>query len=75
MLLELYVPVLAIVGLQQFLKTEEKQRKKYLLHTLYICLGLMGVLLLAKGFLDFQGANDGYYANQQIVQAIVESNF
>lgn len=71
-LLELCVPVLAIVGLQQFLKTEEEQRKKYLLHTLYICLGLMGVLLLAKGFLDFQGANDSYYANQQILQAIVE---
>ena len=57
-LLELCVPILAIVGLQQFLKTEEEQRKKYLLHTLYICLGLMGVLLLAKGFLDFQGANE-----------------
>ena len=38
-LLELCVPILAIVGLQQFLKTEEEQRKKYLLHTLYICLG------------------------------------
>ena len=64
-ILELCVPVLAIVGLQQFLKTPEEERKKYLLHSLYICLGVMLLLFLGKGFFDFQSANDVYSGRPQ----------
>ena len=71
-ILELCVPILAIVGLQQFLKTPEEERKKYLLYSLYICLGVMLLLFLGKGFFDFQSANDVYYGNREIVQMIVE---
>ncbi|GJH40687.1 membrane protein [Capnocytophaga sp. HP1101] len=71
-ILELCVPILAIIGLQQFLKTPEEERKKYLLNTLYICLGVMLLLFLGKGFFDFQSANDVYYGNREIVQMIVE---
>jgi hypothetical protein len=71
-ILELCVPILAIVGLQQFLKTPEEDRKKYLLYSLYICLGVMLLLFLGKGFFDFQSANDVYYGNREIVQMIVE---
>jgi len=71
-ILELCVPILAIVGLQQFLKTPEEERKKYLLYSLYICLGVMLLLFLGKGFFDFQSANDVYYSNREIVQMIVE---
>lgn len=74
-ILELCVPILAILGLYQFTKTEITSRKKTLLYALYLSLGLMLLLFIAKGFCDFIGANDAMYAQyygNDVVQMIKE---
>lgn len=74
-LLELCVPILALLGLQSFLKLPAQEAKKKLLKSLYLCLGLVIALLIGKGFLDFAGANDAVYAQyygEKVMELIVE---
>ena len=74
-LLELCVPVLAIIGLHQFINTPEQERRKPLLYSIYISLGLMAFLLLIKNFLSFTGASDAAYAqyfDADIMQKIID---
>lgn len=59
-LLELCIPVLAIMGLQSFFKDEENQTKSLKL-TGITAIGLIVVLFLAKGMFDFTTPNDNYY--------------
>lgn len=59
-ILELCVPVLAIMGLQSFIKNEEN-RKKSLLYTAGTSIGIIVLLFLFKGMFEFTTANDNYY--------------
>jgi hypothetical protein len=59
-ILELCLPVLAIMGLQSFFKENENQ-KKSLLYTAATSIGLIVLLFLAKGMFSFATENDGYY--------------
>lgn len=59
-ILELCAPVLAIMGLQSFIKNEEK-RKKSLLYTAGTSIGIIVLLFLFKGMFEFTTANDNYY--------------
>lgn len=74
-LLELCVPALAILGLYHYTQSTEEVRKKSVLRTLYITLGILVLLLLGKGFFSFAGASDSLYAQyygDDVVQMIVE---
>ena len=74
-LLELCVPVLAIIGLHKFVTMPEEERKKPLLYAVYIGIGLMVFLLLIKNFFSFTGASDAAYAqyfDADIMQKIVD---
>ncbi len=59
-ILELCLPVLAIMGLQSFFKETENQ-KKSLLYTAATSIGIIVLLFLAKGMFSFATENDGYY--------------
>ena len=59
-ILELCIPVLAILGLQSFFKEKENQQKS-LLYTAATSIGLIVLLFLAKSFFAFTTENDGYY--------------
>jgi hypothetical protein len=77
-LLELCIPVLAILGLSRLFDNEEgKENKlKALKNATYITGGLALVFLLFKGSLfNFVGANDGYYIQsygQEFITAVIE---
>lgn len=59
-ILELCIPVLAIMGLQSFFKETENQ-KKSLLYTAATTIGLIVFLFAAKSLFSFTTENDGYY--------------
>ncbi|WP_445716626.1 YfhO family protein [Flavobacterium sp.] len=61
-ILELCVPALAIVGLYQFFKQDEKAKWNALWKSGAITFGLLLVLFLIKGMFNFSGANDAVYA-------------
>ena len=61
-LLELCVPAIAIVGLYQFFKQDEKAKWNALWKSGAITLGLLVVLFLIKGMFNFSAANDAMYA-------------
>ena len=74
-LLELCAPALAMLGLYHYTQSTEEVRKKAVLRTLYITLGILVLLLLGKGFFSFAGASDSLYAQyygDDVVQMIVE---
>lgn len=58
--LELCMPVLAILGLQSFFKAGEIERKSALLKSAAVSLGVLVVLLLVKSMFSFAGSGDGY---------------
>ncbi|MVO10662.1 YfhO family protein [Flavobacterium sp. TP390] len=59
-ILELCLPVLALMGLQSFFTTENKEQLQNLLKSVGVSLGLLIILLLFKGILfDFSGSIDG----------------
>ncbi|WP_136668219.1 YfhO family protein [Flavobacterium sp. H122] len=58
--LELCMPVLAILGLQSFFKADEVERKSGLLKSAAVSLGILVVLLLVKSMFSFAGSGDGY---------------
>ena len=61
-ILELCVPALAIVGLYQFFKQDEKAKWNALWKSGAITFGLLVVLFLIKGTFNFSSANDAMYA-------------
>ena len=62
-ILELCIPVLAILGLKEFFSASVKKRAKLRALRLsgLICLGLIIGLFLMKGVFSFEGANDATY--------------
>jgi uncharacterized protein YneF (UPF0154 family) len=58
--LELCVPVLAVMGLQSFFNQKEN-RQKALLYSAGTAIGLIVLLFFAKGTFDFTTTNDDYY--------------
>lgn len=60
-ILELCMPVLAILGLHAFLKAEDKERLKALQWATLFGLGVLILLWLFKGTFSFTGVNDAYY--------------
>nr|WP_294922852.1 YfhO family protein [uncultured Flavobacterium sp.] len=62
-ILELCFPVLAIMGLQSFFKSkdEPKLQQKALIQTGIFGMGIIVILVVAKGFFHFTGSNDNYY--------------
>ena len=63
-ILELCLPVLAALGLNAFINSDEEERKKPLLYAGAIVGGLLIVILLANDVFTFSGANDKFYAQQ-----------
>ncbi len=63
-LLELAMPVLAIMGLQAYFKLDKDQKWKALLQTSAVGFGIIILLFLCKSMFDFAGANDGFYIQQ-----------
>ncbi|WP_318640686.1 YfhO family protein [Flavobacterium ardleyense] len=62
-ILELCMPAIAIIGLSAYFKEEdEAKRWNALWKTTAISLGLILFLFLIKGFFNFNGSNDGAYA-------------
>ncbi len=57
--LELCLPVLAIMGLQSFFKSDKAMQWKSLWQSASIALGLMVFLFIFKRFFDFSGSIDG----------------
>ncbi|MDO5105858.1 YfhO family protein [Capnocytophaga sp.] len=74
-ILELCVPVLAMLGLNQFVKNTSEENKKPLLYSIYITIGTLVLLLLGKGFFDFVGTADAMYEQyygKEIISLIKE---
>src|SRR5690554_5975038 len=69
-ILELCIPVLAILGLSSFLKASKEEQWDSLKKAGAITLGLLVVLLFGKGMFNFTSPNDEYLINylNQIVQ-------
>ena len=61
-ILELCVPALAILGMAQFFKIEDKKQQFTILwKSGAVVFGLLIGLFLLKGMFDFAGVNDGYF--------------
>lgn len=60
-LLELCMPVMAILGLQAFFKADEKERFKGLWMTAATTLGVIVLLFICKGMFSFTGGSDSMY--------------
>ena len=63
-LLELAIPVLAIMGLQSYFRLDKDQKWKALWQTTVIAIGTIILLFLSKSMFEFAGANDGFYLKQ-----------
>lgn len=63
-LLELCMPVLAILGLSAFVNSDETERGKSLLYAGGIVGGILVLLLLLSGSFSFTSLNDDFYAKQ-----------
>lgn len=73
-ILEFCVPILAILGLYNFVKNSE-QNKKYLYYSGGIVAGLLLFLWLCKGLFSFTGLHDAAYANaygNDLMQIIIQ---
>lgn len=62
-ILELCMPVLAVMGIQSFFKAKEepKTQQKALVQTGIFGLGVILILVIAKGFFHFSGSSDSYF--------------
>jgi len=69
-ILELCIPVLAVLGLSSYLKAEKEEQWKSLKKAGIVTIGLLVVLLIGKGMFNFTSPNDEYLINylNQIVQ-------
>jgi hypothetical protein len=61
-ILEICMPVLAIMGLQSFFKLEEKEKWTNLWKSASISLGILALLFIFKGSFSFAGGGDNYLA-------------
>lgn len=62
-ILELCFPVLAVMGIQSFFKAKEepKLQQKALIQTSVFGIGVILILVIAKGFFHFTGSSDNYF--------------
>lgn len=60
-ILELCMPVLAIMGLQTFFKLEENQKWNNLWKAAATAVGILATLFLFMGAFDFAGGSDAYF--------------
>lgn len=69
-ILELCIPVLAVMGLSSYLKLDKEQQWDSLKKAGAISLGILLILLFGKGMFSFSSPNDEYLINylNQIVQ-------
>ncbi len=63
-ILELCLPVLAIMGLTSFFKIEKETQWKVLLKASGIGIGLVTILFLIRGMFNYAGGNDIFYVQQ-----------
>lgn len=65
-IIELCIPILAILGLKAFLDKDVDQQKKLkaLKWSALTCLGIIAVIFLFKGTFDYAHVNDTYYRQQ-----------
>jgi Bacterial membrane protein YfhO len=63
-ILELCMPVLAVMGLHSFFKQSKTDKIKPILYSLSITLGIFLLLFLCKSLFDFNGVNDSYIVQQ-----------
>ncbi|MFK7031983.1 YfhO family protein [Flavobacterium oreochromis] len=62
-ILELCIPVLAILGLQSYFMSEEKEQKDGLIKATLVSIGTLLLLLFSKSLFSFSGSSDGYLIN------------
>lgn len=60
-ILELCIPVLAVLGLYSFFKLEKEEQWKSLWKSSAIALGVLALLFVCKGMFSFSSASDGYF--------------
>ena len=60
-ILELCLPVLAIMGLQSFFNLDKKLQWKGLYETAILALGILVILFLSKSLFSFSGGSDAYF--------------
>jgi hypothetical protein len=60
-ILELCIPVLAVIGLHSFFKLENEFKWKALWQSGAVSMGIILFLFLCKGMFNFSGVNDSYY--------------
>jgi Bacterial membrane protein YfhO len=63
-LLELCMPVLAIIGLQSYFKLEKDDKWNALWQTASVAFGTLLILFISKSFLNFSCENDQFYIQQ-----------
>jgi hypothetical protein len=63
-LLELCMPVLAIMGLQSYFKLEKEQKWNALWQSASVALGTLLILFLSKSFLNFSCDSDQFFIEQ-----------
>lgn len=71
-ILELCMPVLAVMGLSSYLKSDKSEQWNTLKKAGAISLGLLLILLLGKGMFDFSSPNDDYMIDY--LNSIVRDN-
>ena len=74
-LLELCMPVLAVLGFYNFFKMEDEKKWDALWKTGAIVIGVLVLLLFVKSLFDFSGVNDDYYLQSygpEFMQALKE---
>ena len=74
-LLELCIPVLAVLGFYNFFKMEDEKKWYALWKTGAIVIGVLVLLLFGKSLFDFSGVNDNYYLQSygpEFMQALKE---
>jgi hypothetical protein len=74
-LLELCLPVLAVLGFYNFFKMEENKKWDALWKTGAIVVGVLVLLLFGKSLFNFSGVNDDYYLQSygpEFMQALKE---
>ena len=74
-ILELCIPVLAIMGLYSFFKLEKDQQWQALWKSAAISLGILALLILVKGMFSFSTESDAYFkqAYGEIGQPFVDA--
>ncbi|MEZ4837711.1 YfhO family protein [Flavobacterium sp.] len=69
-ILELCMPVLAVLGLYSFFKLEKEEQWKALWKSSAIAIGIFALLFVLKGMFDFSSESDAYY--KQVYREIGE---